>query len=280
GALVVRTNVGSGTWEIGRAFAPTTLTNVTVTATTSQSVVSSLTVMSFTGVDTSGTNGSGAIGATASGSGVSGAPTASLVTTRAGSWVFGVGNDYDNPIARTVPSGQTLVHQYLAPIGDTYWVQRQNSPAPGVGNSIGISDTAPTTDQYNLSICEILPAIVPATFNVSGTISPAAGGSGASVTLTGGLTAVADASGSYTITNVPNGSYTATPQKAGYTFAPPNQLVTVNNGNVSGVNFTAQPVVTTVSIFGTISPVPPGRTTLTLSGASSATTNADLSGNY
>src|SRR5262249_23895630 len=167
--LVVRTNVRSGTSEIWRAFAPTTLTNVTVTATTSQSVVSSLTVMSFTGVDTSGTNGSGAIGATASGSGVSGAPTASLVTTRAGSWVFGVGNDYDNPIARTVPSGQTLVHQYLAPIGDTYWVQRQNSPAPGVGNSIGISDTAPTTDQYNLSICEILPAIVPATFNVSGT---------------------------------------------------------------------------------------------------------------
>jgi hypothetical protein len=52
----------------------------------------------------------------------------SLVTTRNNSWVFGVGNDFDNAIARTPGSGQSLVHQFLAPIGDTYWVQMQNAP--------------------------------------------------------------------------------------------------------------------------------------------------------
>src|ERR1051326_6472598 len=109
------------------AFAPSPVTVVSVTATLSQSVAASMTVVTFTGIDTSGTNGSGAIGAFAGGSSASGAPTASLVTTRNNSWVFGVGNDYDNAIARTPGTGQALGHQYLATIGDTYWVQKQNS---------------------------------------------------------------------------------------------------------------------------------------------------------
>jgi len=117
-----------------------------------------MTVMSFTGVDPSGTNGSGAIGATGTANASSGAPTASLVTTRNNSWVFGVGNDFDNAIARTPGSGQSLVHQFLAPIGDTYWVQMQNAPTPARGTTVTINDTAPTTDRYNLTICEILPA--------------------------------------------------------------------------------------------------------------------------
>jgi hypothetical protein len=155
--LVVRTNVQSGNSEIWRAFAPSPLTNVSVTATLSQAAVSALTVVTLTGADTSGTNGSGAIGAIKSASAVSGAPTATLTTTRNNSWVFGVGNDYDNPIARTPGANQTVVHQYLTPTGDTYWMQRQNSPTPVSGTSVTINDTAPTTDRFNLSICEILP---------------------------------------------------------------------------------------------------------------------------
>jgi hypothetical protein len=157
-ALVRRTNVQSGTSEIWRAFAPAPLSNVTVTATLSHNVSASLTVMSFQGVDTTGTNGSGAIGATGSGNSRKGAPTASLVTTRNGSWVLGVGNDYDNAIGRTVPTGQALVHQYLAPVGDTYWVQRQNGPTAVSGTTVTINDTAPTSDRYNLTICEVLPS--------------------------------------------------------------------------------------------------------------------------
>jgi hypothetical protein len=117
-----------------------------------------MSVISFTGVDTSGTNGSGAIGSTKSVGSASGAPTATLVTTRNNSWVFGVGNDYDNAISRTPGASQSLVHQYLAPVGDTYWMQMQNSPTPLSGTSVTINDTAPTGDRYNLAICEILPA--------------------------------------------------------------------------------------------------------------------------
>jgi Galactose oxidase-like, Early set domain/Bacterial Ig domain len=153
--LVKRTNAQSGTSEIWRAFAAVPLTGVTATATLSQAVSAAMTVVTFANVDTSGTNGSGAIGATASASSASGAPAATLVTTRNNSWVFGVGNDYDNPTPRTVGSGQTLVHQYLAPVGDTYWVQRRTSAVALGGTSVTISDTAPTGDRYNLTICEI-----------------------------------------------------------------------------------------------------------------------------
>jgi hypothetical protein len=159
--LVQRTNVQSGTSEIWRAFATSALSNVTVTATLSQSVSSSLTVMSFAGVDTTGTNGSGAIGATGSSNASSGAQTASLTTTRNGSWVMGVGNDFDGAIARNVGPNQTMVHQYLTPPGywvDTFWVQMYSAPTPTSGTTVTINDTAPTYDRYNLSICEVLPA--------------------------------------------------------------------------------------------------------------------------
>src|SRR5882762_4205814 len=154
--LVQRTNAQAGTAEIWRAFASSVLANVTVTATLSQRVLSSITVMSFTGVDTSGANGAGAIGAIGTGNARTGVPAASLVTTRAGSLVLGVGNDWDNAIARTVGTGQVLVHQDLASVGDTYWVQRQVSPTAFSGTSVTINDTAPTGDRYDLSIVEVL----------------------------------------------------------------------------------------------------------------------------
>src|SRR5215831_12829250 len=96
--LVVRANGQSGTSEIWRAFASATLSSVSVIATFSQAVVCSMTVMSFAGVDPSGINGTGAIGATASTGASPVAPTATLVTTRNNSWVFGVGNEFDNAI--------------------------------------------------------------------------------------------------------------------------------------------------------------------------------------
>ncbi len=100
--LVGRTNVQSGTSEIWRAFAPARLTAVAGHGNAlSRPPGSSLTVASFSNVDTSGTNGSGAIGVTASGNARPGAPTATLITTRNNSWVFGVGNDFDNAVART-----------------------------------------------------------------------------------------------------------------------------------------------------------------------------------
>jgi hypothetical protein len=153
--LVARTNTQSGTSEIWRAFAAAPLTGATVSASMSQPVSAMITVVSFANVDTSGTNGSGAIGAVASANASFGGPTASLVTTRNNSWVFGVGNDFDRPVARTPGTGQTMVHQYLAPVGDTYWVQRTSALTPLAGTTVRLNDTAPTSDRYNFSICEI-----------------------------------------------------------------------------------------------------------------------------
>jgi hypothetical protein len=156
--LVRRTNAQVGTAEIWRAFAPARLSNVSVTATLSAAQAGSITVVTFTGADASGSNGSGAIGATGSGSAAAGAPTATLTTTRNNSWVFGVGNDWDHPVARTLGPNQTMVHQYMPSVGDTYWVQRMASATAASGTSVTINDTAPTADRYNLTIVEVLPA--------------------------------------------------------------------------------------------------------------------------
>jgi hypothetical protein len=112
--------------------------------------------MSFTGVSTAGTNGSGAIGAIGTGNAHPGAPTASLVTTVANSVVIGVGDDWDNAISRTAGPNQTIVNQYLATVGSTYWVQMVTTLSPAA-STVTVNDTAPTTDRYNMSICEILP---------------------------------------------------------------------------------------------------------------------------
>jgi hypothetical protein len=282
-ALVVRTNVQSGSSEIWRAFAPSALSGVTVTATLSQKVQSSMTVMSFSGVDASGANGSGAIGAVAGANAASGAPVASLVTTRNNSWVIGVGNDFDNALARTPATGQKLVHQDLTSAGDTYWVQMQTSPTPNSGTSVSINDTAPTTDRYNLSICEILPSTaVTQTWTVSGAITPASLGAGTSVALTGSVTAqtTADGGGNYSFSGLSNGTYTVTPSKTGVNFTPASQQLTVSGANQSGVSFTAQ-TAPVWSISGTIAPSAAANgVTVALSGTASAVTTPDGSGNY
>ena len=213
--MVYRTNVQNGDAEIWRAFAPSTLSGVTVTATLSQSVVSSITVVSFTGADSTGTNGSGAIGATGSGNSAKGAPTASLVTTRNGSWVFGVGNDFDKGTARTLGTGQTLVHQDLAPVGDTYWVQRQTNTTPTSGTTVTINDTAPTGDDFNLSIVEVLPSTgqVPVpdlTVTKSHSGNFVQGQTGATYTITVTNSGGAATSGTVTLTDTLPASLTAT----------------------------------------------------------------------
>jgi hypothetical protein len=157
-SLVARTNTQLGTSEIWRAFAPAPVSGTSVTASLSQSVAASITVVTFTGVDSSTLDGSGAIGAIGGNSANPGAPTASLTTTRNNSWVIGVGNDWESATSRTPGADQTMVHQFLAPKGDTFWVQSQTRTTPLAGTVVTINDTAPAGDRYNLSICEILPA--------------------------------------------------------------------------------------------------------------------------
>jgi hypothetical protein len=254
--LVVRTAAQRGTSEIWRAFAPSPLSNISVTATLSRAVRSSITVVSFTGVDTSGINGSGAIGATASRSASSGAPSASVVTTRNDSWVFGVGNDSEEAIARTLGAGQTLVHQYLASSGDTFWVQRRTNPTPASGTTVTINDAAPIGNRYNLSVVEILAdATIATAWDISGTVGPAANGAGTLLFIGGALVWTnADDAGNFRFTGMPNGTYAVAPSKAGYTFSPSSRSVTISGASVTGIDFIATPVGTSFSISGTISP--------------------------
>jgi carboxypeptidase family protein len=80
-----------------------------------------------------------------------------------------------------------------------------------------------------------------ATYSISGTVSPTAGGSGATVMLSGaaGATTVTNTSGNYIFTGLANGTYTVTPTDTGYTFSPVNQNVTIIGTNLANVNFTA-----------------------------------------
>jgi hypothetical protein len=54
-------------------------------------------------------------------------------------------------------AGQTLVHQILASSGDTFWVQA-TAAVPAAGTLVQVSDTAPTTDRWNLAAIEVVPA--------------------------------------------------------------------------------------------------------------------------
>jgi hypothetical protein len=156
--LAERSNAQAGTAEIWEAPAPSTVSKVTVTATRSGGIaVGSIVVVAFKGADTI------AAGAASSASGATGAPSVMLTTTRAGSWVWAVGNDWDRAVARTVGSGQTLFDQYLAKAGDTYWVQSQTTPGNAANTTVTLNDTAPTTDRWDFAAIEILPAVADTT---------------------------------------------------------------------------------------------------------------------
>ncbi len=149
-----RTNSQPGTAEIWEAAAPTVLTNVTVAATRSTgSYVGSIDVVAFRGADTA------VDGAVAGASAATGAPSVSLTATRTGSWVWGVGNDWDHATGRTVGTAQSLFDQYLAPVGDTYWTQSQAAAGNTAGGSVTLNDTAPTTDRWDFAAIEILTAV-------------------------------------------------------------------------------------------------------------------------
>jgi hypothetical protein len=150
-SLVKRQNAQLGTTEIWTAKATGTLSNVTVTAAEAKGgYAESLTVMAFARA--------GGIGASAGAGARTGAPTVSLTTTAAGSAVYGAGNDYSRAVARTIGSGQALVHQWLdTQLGDTYWVQARTAKTAAAGTTATINDTAPTNDRWNLAAVEIVP---------------------------------------------------------------------------------------------------------------------------
>jgi hypothetical protein len=148
--LAMRTNTRSGDSEIWSARASGTLTAQTVTATPSAGGFhGSLTVIAFAKA--------AGIGVSAGSSAASGAPDLPVAGTGIGSWVYAVGNDWDNAIARTPVGGQVVVHQRVDTVtGDTFWVQSTTAPNTAAG-TVDIHDSAPTADQWNYVAVEVLP---------------------------------------------------------------------------------------------------------------------------
>ena len=128
------------------------------------------------------------------------------------------------------------------------------------------------------------PPPPPNTYSISGTISPTAGGSGATVTLSGtaSATTTASSSGAYTFSGLANGTYAITPSNAGYTFSPTSQNATVNGANVTGINFTTTAQSNTFSLSGTItlSGSALSGAAVALTGPAAANTTTNSSGNY
>ena len=80
-------------------------------------------------------------------------------------------------------------------------------------------------------------------YSISGTITyNGAGLSGVTVSAGSGTAGTTNASGAYTITGLSAGTYAVTPSLSGYAFSPSSASKTINNANITGVNFTASAV--------------------------------------
>jgi hypothetical protein len=149
--LARRVNTQAGTSEIWTALASGPLANVTVSATQGRAGYhQSLTVVSFIGAS--------GIGASSAANAPNGAASVSLTTTAAGAMVFGIGNDWDRAIARTIGPNQAMLHQWVdSSTGDTSWVQQWKGSVPARGTTIRLNDAAPSADRWNFAAVEIVP---------------------------------------------------------------------------------------------------------------------------
>jgi hypothetical protein len=154
----VRSNVQRGTAEIWSAFS-TTAQTLSVRAAFSQNVPSSITVVPVTGADTT-LGGAGAIGASLAANAATGVPTATLQTTRANSWVLGIGDDWWWGHVMTPGPDQVIINQYMPKVDDVYWVQRTLTATPDVGGvTLDATYDGPMTDRWNMALVEIREAV-------------------------------------------------------------------------------------------------------------------------
>ena len=126
------------------------------------------------------------------------------------------------------------------------------------------------------------------TYSISGQVTSENGSglSGVTMALSGAssATTITDANGNYTFTGLDNGSYTITPSRTGFTFSPTSSPQTVSGANKTAVNFILRRYKRSLQHLwpSNVDRAIPGLSgvTMTLTGASSATTITDASGNY
>ncbi len=147
--LVRRVNMQAGVSEIWSALVNGAVANATVTSTPSiAGYHQSLTLVGFSGAS--------GVGVSVGASGSTGAPTASLTTSKAGSLVYAVGNDWDRAVTRVLANGQTMAHQWIdTSVGDTFWVQA-TTVSVATNTVVQMRATSPTSDRWNMAAVEIL----------------------------------------------------------------------------------------------------------------------------
>ena len=99
---------------------------------------------------------------------------------------------------------------------------------------------AVTINGASISGVNFIATATPTTYTISGSITPASVGSGATVTLSGAASAstTADSNGNFSFASLSNGAYTITPTSSSATFSPTSQSATISNANAT-VSFTA-----------------------------------------
>src|SRR5262249_5944107 len=126
------------------------------------------------------------------------------------------------------------------------------------------------------------------TWTISGTVSPAATGTGTTLTLSGPATGstTGDGSGNFSFSGLANGTYTVTPSKAGFVFSPARRAIVVNGANGSGVNFTIQTPPAGLAIDVNVSTDQPSTSATTVTSPTFSTTASNelllafVSGDY
>lgn len=151
------------------------------------------------------------------------------------------------------------------------------------GNTFSPTGTAVTVSGANTPNINFVATALGggvSTYSISGTVSGTAT-SGVTLTLGGDNTGsvVSGAGGTYTFGNLLAGSYTVTPSLTGFTFSPANKAVTLAANSIAN-DFIATAVVVPHSLSGNVSGVTGGLITIDVTGAASATTTTDASGNY
>jgi uncharacterized repeat protein (TIGR03803 family) len=182
-----------------------------------------------------------------------GSTSSTALTNAAGNCVFFV------PVGSTVTVTPSLAGFAFTPANQTF-------PSVTLGQTANFTATATAT-----------------MFTLSGQVTlNGTGLSGVTITLSGtaAATTTTNVTGNYTFTE-PAGTYTVTPSLAGYNFTPASPTVSLTSNQTE--NFTA--ATGTGTMFTLSGQVTLGGTglsgvTITLSGAASATTTTNASGNY
>ena len=129
--------------------------------------------------------------------------------------------------------------------------------------------------------CSAGICVPPASYLISGTVTPSGGAEGTEVFLSGTLSAYTytDAKGFYQF-RVVNGSYTLTPVAVGHTYTPATRAVTVAGKNVTGLDFARSSSLPTHTLSGTVSGAVSAGVAVAVSGDATASTTTDALGNY